>query len=645
MEQSLLKRVKVLTPDQAQQYDGSDSQKPNRYQWITLNLVEPNLGKPNTTGTFFLTGDFTGKRGWTNALPFLDLESLFAENIQTNNLLALTATINVLTIRDRLCSYGYTNVFDVSSNYPAVRITQRGHGPALLVEDSENPDATPFVIDSSGSLLLGSVSAVYGGKFEIFGDNNAKPWVVLKEYGNDNHGSTFALVKTRGDAPDSNTSVIQDDTLGTISFQGTISGFDALSGIETNTNTVAALVYGQVDGDPVPVLSSVPGRLVFATTKNTDFYPTERMRIDSKGSVGIGTTSPNELLTVNGNISSTNLIFGSTLITPASTAALVTTRYLSASLDLLEPNLGVPPYSLAPNTDFWVVSSDYTGVRGWTLSVRPYKYSRELSDLSIIPDRGNNTIVEFYSAFPYPYASTIAGGESNIITIGPSFIGTGTFNTISGGDIFNNSLSASYNFIGNGLLNRVLGSRFSSIVNGEFNTVQENANYSAILGGRNNTIGQGVENTFILGSNITAISSNTTYMDNVKAEFGLFNTLAASVKNFIIEHPSSPGKKLQYSSVESPYIGVQLTGEDCVKNGTCKVKLPNYLKDLIHKNHVHIQLTNLGDYAPLYVHRINLQNNYFVVKSGSFLSKFKSYKFFWLLNGVRKDVDNLIVEV
>jgi len=55
-------------------------------------------------------------------------------------------------------NYSDPVVIDVSSASPAVRITQRGAGYALLVEDSANPDSTPFAIDASGNVGIGTTS-------------------------------------------------------------------------------------------------------------------------------------------------------------------------------------------------------------------------------------------------------------------------------------------------------------------------------------------------------------------------------------------------------------------------------------------------------------------------------------------------------
>jgi len=51
-------------------------------------------------------------------------------------------------------------VVSTNSSTDAVRITQIGAGNALLVEDSTNPDSTPFVIDANGYIIQGNTSAI-----------------------------------------------------------------------------------------------------------------------------------------------------------------------------------------------------------------------------------------------------------------------------------------------------------------------------------------------------------------------------------------------------------------------------------------------------------------------------------------------------
>lgn len=63
---------------------------------------------------------------------------------------------------DALESIGVAQVIDVDSTDAALRITQRGTGNAFVVEDSTNPDSTPFTIDGSGNVSVGGTFDVAG---------------------------------------------------------------------------------------------------------------------------------------------------------------------------------------------------------------------------------------------------------------------------------------------------------------------------------------------------------------------------------------------------------------------------------------------------------------------------------------------------
>jgi len=54
-----------------------------------------------------------------------------------------------------IISGGTQSIFSGNSSSNLVRITQTGSGNAFVVEDSANPDSTPFVIDNSGNVGIG----------------------------------------------------------------------------------------------------------------------------------------------------------------------------------------------------------------------------------------------------------------------------------------------------------------------------------------------------------------------------------------------------------------------------------------------------------------------------------------------------------
>jgi hypothetical protein len=86
------------------------------------------------------------------------------------------------------------------------------------------------------------------------------------------------------------TVVASADSLGHILFRGS----------DGTAFRDAARILGSVDG--TPGTSDMPGRLTFWTTPDGSVTMSERMRIDSSGNVGIGTTTPGSKLEVAGNI-------------------------------------------------------------------------------------------------------------------------------------------------------------------------------------------------------------------------------------------------------------------------------------------------------------------------------------------------------
>ncbi len=142
-------------------------------------------------------------------------------------------------------------------------------------------------IDSSGKVLIGTTS----GSTAFAGDANN---LVIVESGNtakivvhrkteDAYGGNLRLGKTR-----STTSAIDNnDEVGIIEFFGHDS-------TDTNSRLAHIGCYAEADG----ATNDVPGRLVLATTADGASTPTERVRIDSSGRVGIGATSPSSLLTL-----------------------------------------------------------------------------------------------------------------------------------------------------------------------------------------------------------------------------------------------------------------------------------------------------------------------------------------------------------
>ncbi len=170
---------------------------------------------------------------------------------------------------------GATTILSNSAS-AALTVTNTGSGNSFVVEDSASTDSTPFVIDASGNTSIGHLTTGLSNKLNIY--TSGAFAAAFQQYSADNTPVVLTLSKTRSTSPFGNAIVSDGDSLGRLQFVGN----DGASSV------TAAWIQAAVDG--TPGTNDMPGRLVFSTTADGASSPTERMRIDSAGNVGIGGT-------------------------------------------------------------------------------------------------------------------------------------------------------------------------------------------------------------------------------------------------------------------------------------------------------------------------------------------------------------------
>lgn len=258
---------------------------------------------------------FQGNDG-TNMIESGAIQSLVDGTVSTGvvpgRLIFQTASsTGTLTERMRIDSAGLTTitgtaVITSNASSDALRITQTGTGNALVVEDSTNPDSTPTIIDATGRVVVGATTAAttrigattITAPFQILGTTNATASSLFGRYSNDVTAPNIFLAKSRDTSIGSFTTVAAADQLGVISFAGA----DGTQMVEAARITV--LAEGTVS------TGVVPGLLTFNTASSAGTL-TERMRIDSAGQVGIGTTTvAGRTLTVGKTLTGGTTAFG-----------------------------------------------------------------------------------------------------------------------------------------------------------------------------------------------------------------------------------------------------------------------------------------------------------------------------------------------
>jgi len=142
-----------------------------------------------------------------------------------------------------------------------------------------------------------------------------------------------------------------------------------------------------------------------------------------------------------------------------------------------------------------------------------------------------------------------------------------------------------------------------------------------------------------VGMVICSVNATTTRvgigLTNPAFELEIRGEISATNKSFVIDHPTKPGMKLRYGSLEGPENGVYVRGQLL---GTNIIETPDYWRGLVHDDSCTIHLTPIGNYQQLYVEKIQDYKVYVGTASTFEINCFYSV---W---AERKDISKLTVE-
>ena len=203
---------------------------------------------------------------------------------------SITNTGNITTAGDLTVNGSTVIDTSVDGALAALRVTQRGTGPSLLVEDQANPDSTRFVVDNAGNVSIGTNTVAT--KLNIAGD-------ITLFTGNQIYASTGSATRP------------------------------AYSFIAVESNTG----FFRPSADTIAI--------------STDGV--ERVRVTSTGNVGIGTSSPNSKLDINGDTIVTGSITNTGNITTAGHLAVSGSAVIDTSVPYDQAALRVTQRGTGPS--------------------------------------------------------------------------------------------------------------------------------------------------------------------------------------------------------------------------------------------------------------------------------------------------------
>lgn len=404
------------------------------------------------------------------------------------------------------------------------------------------------------------------------------------------YAPAFYLARSKSGTKGTPGIVADTDIIGSIVFSGD-DGTDFIS---------AAQIRAYVNG--TPGANNVPGRLAFLTTSTAE-TSAERMTIVANGNVGVGTTAPAYLVEASGGDGTTIGVTQSSGSGAADTGSAISLRIYDGSSVRDAGYI----YSRKENS---TVGNYASYLSFWT---RPNGSSA--SERIRITSNGN---VGIGTASPAAALHVSSLGSAKLkISADTDNV---TEDDIAGIELSQDGGITTANFGIDSSNHLVLGVNSTTAPNIYIGTRSDGTSFVSATDAKITVLNDG---------NVGIATTTPAYNLEVNGSF------AATTKSFVIDHPTKPGMKLRYGSLEGPENGVYARGK---LDGENVIELPEYWTKLVDENTITVQLTSIGKHQKLFIEEIS-DNKVYISNDTK-----QPVQCFFVIFAERKDVDKLVVE-
>ena len=320
---------------------------------------------------------------------------------------------------------------------------------------------------------------------------------------------------------------------------------------------------------------------------------------EDSSKIGIGTTGPGEKLEVNGNIKL------------SSTAGATST----------------PSY-------IWLGQDYSNGATRDKLKIYLYNGGTEQYGFSV----GSNSDVQYHSNGRHDfYLANSATATLNSTGLGIGVTSPNGKLQVNGNAYFGTFLNTDirYSFVSSGALSSYHTYIDNTNSSGGTYGLGVNSNNTSTNGYILGLSSGGTERMIVRNDGYVGIgTSSPGYKLDVNGDTNITGTLTATVKSFIIDHPTKENKKLQYGVLEGPEHSVYVRGK---LTNTNVIQLPDYWHALVHEDSITVNLTAIGKPQEIWVEEIT--DTYITVGSLA-----ENINCFYTVFAERKDIDKLVTE-